>query len=82
MGAHQRVARPKAGWVRHSEVHGWIGAPIQALIQGRIHRASRHEGVGAGALPGACQGSVMILMEDCDPLAVVKSIWPQGRIEA
>ncbi len=23
----------------------------------------------------------MILMEDCHPLAVVKSIWPEGRIE-
>lgn len=23
----------------------------------------------------------MILMDDCDPLAVVKSIWPEGRIE-
>lgn len=23
----------------------------------------------------------MILLEDCDPLAVVKSIWPEGRIE-
>lgn len=81
MGAHQRMARPEAGWVRHSEVHGWIGAPIQALIQGRIHRASRHEGVGAGALPGACQGSVMILMEDCDPLEVVRSIWPTAEVE-
>lgn len=24
---------------------------------------------------------VMILMEDCDPLQVVQSIWPQGRVE-
>ncbi len=24
----------------------------------------------------------MILMEDCDPVEVVKSIWPQGRVEA
>ena len=23
----------------------------------------------------------MILMEDCDPVEVVKSIWPEGRIE-
>lgn len=23
----------------------------------------------------------LILMEDCDPLAVVKSIWPEGRVE-
>lgn len=81
MGAHQRMARPEAGWVRHSEVHGRIGAPIQALIQGRIHRPSRHEGVGAGALPGACQGYVMVLMEDCDPLQVVKSIWPEASVQ-
>lgn len=81
MGAHQRMARPEAGWVRHSEVHGWIGAPIQGLVQGRIHRPGWHKGVGAGALPGACQGSVMVLMEDCDPLQVVQSIWPEGRVE-
>lgn len=24
----------------------------------------------------------MILLEDCDPVEVVKSIWPQGRVEA
>lgn len=23
----------------------------------------------------------MILMEDCDPVDVVKSIWPEGRVE-
>lgn len=82
MGTYQRLARPEAGWVRHSEVHGWIGAPIQGLIQGRIHRSGRHEGVGAGTLSGARKGSAMILMEDCDPVEVVKSIWPQGRVEA
>ena len=81
MGAHQRMARPEAGRVRHSEVHGWVGAPIQGLVQGRIHRSRRHEGVGAGALPGACPGSVMILMEDCDPLQVVKSIWPEATVQ-
>ncbi|HHZ8796615.1 TPA: hypothetical protein ACWMC5_005852 [Pseudomonas aeruginosa] len=31
-------------------------------------------------LPGR-PALTMILMEDCDPLAVVKSIWPEGRIE-
>lgn len=81
MGAHQRMACPATGWVRHSEVHGRIGAPIQGLIQGRVHRPCRHEGVGTGALPGACQGSAMILMEDCDPVDVVKRIWPEGRVE-
>lgn len=24
----------------------------------------------------------LIVTDDCDPLAVVKSIWPQGRVEA
>lgn len=32
-------------------------------------------------LPGR-PAVTMILMEDCDPVEVVKSIWPQGRVEA
>lgn len=56
MGANQRVARPKAGWVRHSEVHGWIGAPIQGLISWTVHQPSNDQAAGRRGLQAAQGG--------------------------
>lgn len=80
MGANQRMARQEAGWLLDSQVPGRFGRSVPRLVQRAVYRPSWNEGAGTGVLQRARQSSVMILMEDCDPLQVVKSIWPEAEV--